>query len=92
MKFAASKEEPKKATTLSKLIVDNCVFTQRKDISNQINNYVATVSEKLVQDLDKIYPTSNSFHSYCNDFVKNKMFCSPVDKYELITLINSLVD
>jgi hypothetical protein len=33
-----------------------------------------------------------SFRTYCNSFVKNSMFCGPVDKNELKTLINKLND
>ena len=58
------KGRTRKPTTISKLKVDTCVFTQPKDISNQINNYFATIGEKLVQDLDKNYPVANTFHSY----------------------------
>jgi hypothetical protein len=83
-----------KTTTVSKLIVDTCVFTKPKGIRNQIilNNYFATVGEKLVQDFGKNYRSSKSCHVYNTDFVKNNMVLYPIDRYDQMTLINHLVD
>jgi hypothetical protein len=91
MKFVVLKEEPTKLI-VSKLVVDTHVFTKPKDISNQINNYFSTMGEKLVQELERNCAATNSFYSYCTHSVMNSMFCSPVDQYELLVSINSLVD
>jgi hypothetical protein len=63
-----------------------------EDVCNELNSYFSTIGENLVNELMKSNNSNPSFRTYCNSFVKNSMFCGPVDKIELKTLINKLND
>ncbi len=77
---------------ISKLIVDNKEVTTAPEICTKLNNYFASVGEKLVQELDKAQPLvdENEFIKYCHAPVKNSLFCRPVDFNELKLLIAKL--
>jgi hypothetical protein len=75
---------------ISKLVVNNCSFTHPVDICNELNSYFSTVGEKLVNKLANKQPIKKSFTSYYDAPTKNSMFCSPIDKLELLTQIFKL--
>jgi hypothetical protein len=73
-----------KTCNIPRLKNNNQIYTKPEDFS--------TIGENLVNELMKSNNSNPSFRTYCNSFVKNSMFCGPVDKIELKTLINKLND
>jgi hypothetical protein len=81
-----------KSCNIPKLINNNKVFSKPEDICNELNQYFSTIGRKLVDNLSDCDVDGNTFQSYCNNFVKQSMFCDPTDKYEQLKLVNSLKD
>jgi hypothetical protein len=81
-----------KTCNIPRLKNNNQIYTKPEDVCNELNSYFSTIGENLVNELMKSNNSNPSFRTYCNSFVKNSMFCGPVDKIELKTLINKLND
>jgi hypothetical protein len=81
-----------KTCNIPRLKNNNQIYTKPEDVCNELNSYFSTIGENLVNELMKSNNSNPSFRTYCNSFVKNSMFCDPVDKIELKTLINKLND
>ena len=72
--------------------MNNKELMQLTDISNGLNAYFTSIGENLVKDIDKHNRTQhfNSYKTYCTPSLKNSLFCTPVGRNELISIISKL--
>ena len=54
--------------------------------------FVTNIGDNLVKDLQKQNPLQqhNGFKNYCDPSLQNSMFCTPISKTELESLINKM--
>ena len=77
--------------TVSKILIDNVDIVDKAEISNSFNDFFSTIGEKLVDELNRNnVETAYKFNDYCDKPMLQSMFCLPVTKTELSTLISKL--
>jgi len=70
---------------ITRLVIDNSIVTDVKDICNGLNTYYCNLGDRLVQQLDKCGPYD--FAQYLPPTQTNSMFCNPVDPGEIYKII-----
>ena len=78
--------------SIRKLVINNKEVTEPHDISNGLNDFFTNIGDNLVKDLQKQNPLQqhNGFKNYCDPPLQNSMFCTPISKTELESLINKM--
>ena len=76
----------KKKNSINKLNINNEIITDKKDISNHINNYFCTIGKNLASEI----PQGRHYATYLKNKVNETMFLEPIYEVEVTNEIQRL--
>ena len=76
----------KKDNKIDKLVVDGIDYKTDKEISDTFNSFFSTIGSNLAQT----FPNDDNYKTFLGNHINNTMFINPLNKIELLKLINSL--
>ena len=86
MNQLSSLRKTKTSTHIDRLLYNNNELSETADICKALNNYFFSVGPTLVQSLT--LSGHDEFKTYCRNYYKNSMFCSPVTPDEIVRIIH----
>lgn len=88
IRAATNRKSKKSNTELETLIVDGITIEDPKEIANQLNEFFASAPQKIVDEIPKIFPTTDP--PLEPPLTPNELTVNPISHAELMNAINLL--